>query len=226
MKRLCLAVSLLSAFTSTCAAAPCVASSLAAYEELGELGCTVGLFTLKNFNFDVLSTTGEVVPLNAGEIDVTPGGSSAELALRFSSDGFRVSGFEGVVYELAYIVDPPPIIFRFMDELLTETPVFPGRVDIQTTVCSTIGVICPPGTISRLNVFHAGTSSNLSDQVLFPLANYLDIRHEISLQANGASADFTGLGNRAGVVPEPGTYGMAAVALLIIAVASRSRVRG
>ena len=225
MKLIWRAACFLSALAGTCSAAPCVASSLAAYEELGATGCTIGIFTFKNFDFEVVATNGEVTPLDSGAIDVTPAAGRAQLGLRFSSDGFSVTGNAGVTYDISYVVDPPPIIFRFGSQLTTETPVFPGRVDVATTVCSTVGVICPPGVINQLGVFHAGTSSDLTDQVLFPLASYLDVQNIINLQGNGASADFTALDNRAGFVPEPGTYGMAAVASYCLSPSRLAEVR-
>jgi hypothetical protein len=230
MRLLIAIVAVVSASTSAIAgnigppiAPPCVFDTLDDYITLGAGGCTVGQFTFSNFSFATISSAGGADPISPSAITVTPSPLGSNMALRFFSDsGFSVTGAEEIEYELAYIVDPPPIIFRFADDLETLTPVAPGVVQITTEVCATVGVICPPGTIVNVTVFHDGVNFKLSDSAVFPLSNFLEVVNRITLNANGASADFKALTNTSTFVPEPGTAIVAGAGLAAL-LAIRSR---
>jgi hypothetical protein len=210
-------------------AAPCVMDTLDDYINLGAGGCTIGQFTFKNFAFSG-DGSGGAIPISASAVTVTPSLDDYDMNIRFSSDGFSVTGSEQVDYALSYIIDPPPIIFRFADDLESLTPVAPGVVEISTDVCATLlpATTCPPGASRMLRVFHDGINPKLSDEVFFPLANFLDVQNRITLAANGASSDFQGFSNTATFVPEPETAIFVVGGLALLAIwrhRSRSPVR-
>ena len=200
--------------------APCAAGTLSSYIALGASGCSIGHVVFNDFAFSTLAVGGGAVPITSSDVNVTPAQIGENYRLSFFSAGFGVSGSEFVTYLLAYTVDPHPIL-TFSDELLTNTPIAPGIVSITTNLCLTApfaGAVCP-GSTASVTVFHDGVTSQPFDSVAFPPVppvNVLGVRNEISLQANGALADFSSLTNSVGFVPEPGSWLTAASALAAI----------
>jgi hypothetical protein len=202
--------------------APC--SNYKTMAQLIEAGsCGLGYFTLKHFDFGPSPTHPES-PLTAEDISVSFGITPGSLSLFFSSTGFVVTGDDAAGYILRYLIDPPPVIIRgFEEEMETFTPVAPGIASINTSLCVGGRLVGEDGceNLLGLNVFHDGTeNSQTQASVGFSPTNILDVVHEISLEANGASADFRGLSNGVVVsdIPEPATLvligaGLAALSL-------------
>jgi hypothetical protein len=202
--------------------APCGVAQLDAYILLGSTGCSVGgEVAFYDFDFSVLASEGGAIAIAASDILVTPTLTGQNRTLTFSSAGFSVTGTEAITYEVSYNVDPHPILFGFAIEMETFTPVAPGIADIDTQLC--IGAPFTPacaGTPAVLNVFHAGTTSDLFDSVAFGSAVAdVGVRNAISLTANGASADFDNFSNTLRV-PEP-----AALWLIALGVVGRTLAR-
>ena len=198
---------------------PCVAGTLASYIALGSPGCSIDILRFNEFDFDVVTSAGGAVPISEADIIVTPSFATPSAMLTFSSSGFAVSGTESVSYLIAYTVDPHPEIFDFFLDMSTFTPVAPGTVDITADLCvgaAFSGSSCST-TVETLHVFHHGATSDLSDGVAFTPVNTVGVRNTIDLAANGASADFSSLSNRTGIVPEPGTMTLVACALVAAA---------
>ena len=206
---------------------PCAAGSLSSYIALGAAGCSMGHVVFIDFAFSTLAVGGGAIPISPSDVNVTPAQIGENYQLSFSSAGFSVSGSEFVTYLLAYTVDPHPIL-TFSDDLLTNTPVAPGIVSITTNLCLTApfaGAVCP-GSTASVTVFHDGVTPQTFDSVSFPAVppiTVLGVRNEISLEANGASADFSSLTNTVGFVPEPGSWLLAASALTGILFSRRRR---
>lgn len=186
-------------------AAPCVVNPLTTYISLGGTGCDLGPFTIKDFNFSVVTSGGGATPIGASSITVTPLTAPLSYGFSFSSSGFSVTGEQSVTYLLEYFWDPGPIR-SLEDVLFAESPVAPGRAIVATTACLDapfdFGVCLTTPVFST--VFHYGAGNTyLSDTVDFPTVYLLGIRHEIILEANGASSDFSSFQSSVLLTPEP-----------------------
>ena len=220
-------------------AAPCTSAPLSSYLSTG-FTCTMDAFTLQDFFFQATASTG-YTPLTASSLTMTPlitarlGGET--LGLSITSTGFSVTGSQFVTYDIRYNVDPPPdIIIGMDDDLLTNTPVAPGFVNVVADLCiggrwsvsSFTGLrICgEPGTTTSLNVFHNGTPTGtvqLFDGVRFPGVHILGIDNKITLNANGASSQILGLSNSTITTPEPATAGLLLAGFALMAFRRSSR---
>lgn len=209
-------------------AATCVTTDLASYVSLGGTGCTIGLFTAKDFGFDNSVFGGGYSPFAASAVTVTPLVTLVGLQFNFSAP-FSVTGTEFGTYVMSYTLDPPPILTGMEDDLLTNTPVAPGIATITTSLCVGAAFTPPPlgttcaGTPASVSVFHAGTTFNTTATVLFAPTNLLGVRHVIDLKANGASASFTSFNGTAVTVPEPSTVWCGAVLLSLAAWRAKRR---
>ncbi|MEK7404133.1 MAG: PEP-CTERM sorting domain-containing protein [Acidobacteriota bacterium] len=196
-----------------------------------ETGCMVGQFQVKDFTFASLAATGGYIPIAASDVTVIPAlgpQGGPQLRFVFPEAGFGVTGSQSAAYGLGYGIDPPPVIIRFDEEMEAESPVGRGRAQIFTDLC--IGALfygdsCGDALSASLTVYHWGDSGRkLTDSAIFPYAvGIVGVRHRIELDANGDSADFGALGNRAGAIPEPSTGLLSAFALLGLALAARRR---
>lgn len=220
---------------------PCVEGPLSSY-----IGITCSLgggFFAKNFYFEAVDLSGNGGLATADDILVTP--QELWKGFAFSSSLFDVKGLQRVAYAFNYFIDPPPpIIPGFEFFLDTFTPVAPGYANITTDVCVggqfleefDINLILSGGPLDengcespspfpnafRLNVFHNGRDDDkkLFDKVAFTAkTNIVDVRTVLELNANGASSQIVGFRTRASIdeVPEPGTIGLAAAGLLLLA---------
>jgi len=202
---------------------PCTTATLDVYEALGSTGCSVDDFVFKNFAFETLSATGGAIPITSSAINVQPTVGGGNLNVMFTSSGFNISGTQFVQYRIDYTVDPlPPVIIRFEDDMIAESPIAPGTADIHTDLCvnALFGEFTPCGTGGTqlsLDVFHHGTATDkkLFDQVMFPGTNLVDVRNTITLAANGATSQITGFGNTTGL-PEPAACLLAGSGLLAL----------
>jgi hypothetical protein len=140
------------------------------------------LFTLSDFEFNDLGAT----PISATDVTVEPVLTSGEIIVRFSSLAFSATDDDGKRFSISYIVDAPPVIFRFANEIVgTSTTVAPAQANVFTQACATVGTVCPPGTMVNLHVFHAGFTGDLQDEAFLPLSNYMTIENVVDLQARG-----------------------------------------
>ena len=183
-------------------------------------GCTLGIFTIKNFAWSSVGDEG-YVPVSATSVLVTPTVTSDSVAVGFTSGAFSVSGNDKILAFLDYTIDPPPPILDDLNlEMEANTPVPPGYARITANIC--IGGLfsnsCAGGLVRTLIVqnFGAGNPSNIPfDSEQFPEpVNLIDIRTTIELNANGASSQITGYGTTTTAtdgsvvsdeLPEPGT---------------------
>jgi hypothetical protein len=199
-------------------ASPCIpGAALSTYVALGSTGCQVGGLTVKDFAFSVLSFSNLSVVISDNDVFVMPTANGSRLALNFTSSGFSVTGNDFVVYLLAYTWDPGDIR-GLDDELTTDSPIAPGKVTITTDACLG-GVFNGPACsnpMAQLMVFHDGLNPVLFDSVTFSPVGVVGIRNTIDLHANGASANFTGIGNGLTNVPEPANVLLAGLALLVM----------
>jgi MYXO-CTERM domain-containing protein len=197
---------------------------------LGSTGCTLlideNLYTFKNFEFNVLFAE---VPLSPSEIGVQPILGPSQIGWRFSGD-FSVVGSEREQYLLSFYIDPlPPDIWRIEDVMEVNSPVAPGIASVLTTFCAGAnfvdGSAClPPGTPGTLFVFDDGIAPMRRNSVSFTPVNNIAIRNLITLEANGASADFEALNNTVYLLPEPGSWLLAAGGLAgLVALRKRRR---
>lgn len=183
-------------------------NSLASYEALGSTGCSIGPLVAKDFIFSVLSSGGGVVPVTAGDITITTLPTPPNFGLSLSSPGFSVSGSEFVTYLVGYTLDPSGDI-RSASDILD-----PGQSDVVTDLCvgaAFVGSTCSATPLS-LHVFE-GTSTQLTDSIMFASVAVLGVQHNISLDANGGTASFNSLSSTS-MVPEP-VYGPWAAACLL-----------
>lgn len=210
-------------FIGDAVAAPvCTAQPLSVYITPG-FECSFGEFTLMNAKFKAINLGSESVTLaTAADIMVTPADGLGGW-FQFESDMFSVTGNQHVGYEFSYFIDPPPpIIPGFGDEMFSQTPISPGYARLTTDVCidgSFVSgdTVCPAENRFQVEVFHNGLPDgtfDLFDEVRFPhLTNKIDVRNFLELNANGASSQINGFGNRIGVTPEPGALALAGAGL-------------
>jgi hypothetical protein len=197
-------------------AAPCVVDALSTYVGLGGAGCTLGPFTIKDFNFTVLSSGGGAVPVTPANISVTPMAFANGYGFQFFSNGFSVTNGGSVQYLLEYVWDPGQIR-SLEDVMFAESPVAPGTATITTTGCLDapfIAGICGTSTVSSTVYHFGGVNTHLTDTVSFAPISSMGIRAVIDLQANGASADFTSFRSSV-LTPEP-SYALPVAAALAL----------
>ena len=96
---------------------PATSTSLSAYVAFGFAGCTIGGFSVSDFQFAV-QPGGTGTPIDASAVAVNWAASPVGVGLRFSSGGFQVGAGESLGYWLSYNIDPvPPLIRSFGDVL-------------------------------------------------------------------------------------------------------------
>ena len=223
-------ITLIMALSAT--AAPCVTDTLDNYLLLPAAGCTIGDFNFKTFTF--ANAAGPAILASA--ITVVPFLAPGEMGLRFESGAFTLSGGMSSTHELDYIIDAPPIIFRF-DDIMDSFSFFnrsdvgplvvpPAIATVTTDICATVGVVCPPGTLATVTVFDDGVAPVLIDSAAVPPANFMTVQNDIILDASmGGTADFQAFINRELLLPEPGTSVLVAAGGLLLALWRRKRSR-
>ncbi len=233
MPKIGFAVSLVLAAASL-RAGPCIPDTLANYIALPPAGCSVGALTVNGFSFAVLSSGGAPLIFTASAIHVTPQIGAAKYGLSFTSSGLHVSGNDFVNYLIGYTEDPEGPI-RSLDDVLDDPVVSPGLGQVATLGClgaAFSGAVCSTSTVG-INVFDAGTSSQLADSVTFTGVFVLGIRNTITLNGNtsgnpantGGSVSINGVTSLSSVIPEPGTAWAAAGALAALILARKPRLK-
>jgi hypothetical protein len=220
----------------------CADGTFADYVANGHTGCSAGLLTYKDFDFHVGYGAGETSisdPLShlasAATINVTaPTGTFAELD--FMSSDFQVFGSDRAVYYLHYVIDPPPpIIEGYRGRMASNSPVAPGLARVIVDLCAD----APPAVTEEISVFEerptcrpyhfelydlGDIGEHLFDGVkIDPKTNFLDVRMEIILEANGASSVFEGVSTAPLPTPEPASYAMLGTGLAALALFRRRR---
>jgi hypothetical protein len=213
--------------TTSLRAGPCMPGPLTNY--FGSTTCTVGPVTFKDFSFSAIAFSNPGVVIPASAVQVTPVSAFPSYGFKFSSTGFHVTGSDFVTYRLAYVADP--IDIRGLEDILDvndqsfsftaaafSKPVSPGSVQIDTDGClgAAFGPTCPFSTVT-FSVFDNGITSRLQNSAFFSSQSIVGIRNTISLNANGAIADFNGFTNGS-IVPEPATALLAGMGVLLLAV--------
>jgi hypothetical protein len=181
-------------------ATPCIAGgTLASYEALGATGCTIGPQTVENFSF---SASAGGIPDTS--ITVTPTFGTGYYGVQFASTGFNIAT-GSVTYVIGFTWDSIPIVG--MGDALD-----PGNVDILTDGCAGapfVGSSCA-GTPVSVHV----DATQLTDTVFFSQVVTLGVSNTITLTGPG---DFNSIENDAYVIPEPGSFLLAAFGAAIIA---------
>src|SRR5580700_11212461 len=178
-------------------------------------GCTIDGVNYSGFAWN---ETGGNTTVLASQVSFTtstmPGGFGV---LDLSSSQFSVSGTGALNYTLTYEIDPPPIIIRMFDQDLSDPVTSPGLADVPTTIClgaAWAGVVCPTSNTASVDTFdHGGGVNQLTNSVTFAAQSTVGISTVINLQANGASASITGIGETTQITPEPASYLLVALGL-------------
>jgi hypothetical protein len=215
MPRLACVLSMFLMLALRLSATPCVAgATLASYEALGSTGCTIGTQTVKDFTFQVVSFGGGANPVTDNDITVTPTFGADFYGANFASTGFVVTGAGFVNYLIAYTWDSIPI--NGVGDVLDP----PQNVDILTDGCvgaAFVGSTCS-GTAVSVNV----DAGQLTDFVGFSPTAVLGVRNNISLNAMGTTASFNSIENDTFVVPEPASFLLVGLGVMILARMTRS----
>ena len=209
-------------FVSRILASPCITDTLANYEALGATGCTINGEIADSFNFTVNSTN-LVSPLTAGAITVTPsfvGNSKFQLLFSATGNtpatGFTLSGTSFAKYEIDFNWDP--LVGGAGDDMVANTPVFPGTATVTTSLCAG----CPlPFNIptNTVTVFNDGKPSDAIDNAVTFFGSQVLIvgsKSVIDLEANGASSTISGFDTYVFATPEPGTLALFLVGQAIV----------
>ena len=201
-------------------------------------GCTVGDWTYSNFTYQLISfpSAANLAPgtlkAQAADIMLTPPAFVTQ-AFGFSSDNFQVFYNEAkkvgntAIYKIGYTIDPyPPIIPGFEVDMDTFTPKGGGKATITTSLCIHQGTPACAENKSFDVVYDSGIDGKIitSNFAGFTPTNWLDVVHEINLEAlmSGASSEITGLKSKVvqgdgtpfpPPVPEPGGLILAGIGL-------------
>jgi hypothetical protein len=233
-------------FISRTFASACVTDTLFDYITLLPVtGCTLADgIVVKTFAFSVVATSlGS--PLTSGAITVTPFGSGtctmgSPYQLCFSATGgtpatgFMVSGTDFAKYEIDFNWDP--LISGAEDDMVANTPVFPGTATVTTKLCNGQafgGVTCPTfaSPTNTLKVFSDGIPADaipkattiLTPPMVLP-GVVIGTTSLVDLEGNTTgSSKITGF-NTSLLTPEPGTLlPMAAAVLALVCRGFRRR---
>jgi len=181
----------------------CVTDTLASYIALGSSGCSLGVYTLKDFAFGPNTAGGGATLALNSSITVTPMTIGGVNALGFSSPVWSagVTSSQFTTYQIAYFWDPGPIR-SLADVLFAQSPVFPGKVQINSTACLGSNFPCGINPTASVQVSDDGVTLALRDIQYFSTVSLMGVIDTIDLHANGASADFQSYGSFINI-PEP-----------------------
>jgi hypothetical protein len=211
------AVLFLGAAVSELRAGPCSAAGTTLQDliTLGVTGCTINGLTYSNFSWIPGGTNNTIV--SPGQVNYSATDTTG--VLDFTSSAFNISGLAVLNYTLQYVVDPPPIIIRFDQDLFDDPPTGLGTADIPTSIC--LGAQWVTNTCSTamtsalLNFDHGGTTTQLHDSVTFAPQSIVGISTVIDLEAHGNTSEIGGFGNIANS-PEPSSYLLTGLGLAIL----------
>lgn len=190
---------------------PCGTNTAEFYQNSG--GCTSGLFSFKNFEWNT-AQGGNYVSVPASAVNVTPGATGQDVSVVFLSNQFVATGNQQIFARFDYTIDPPPpILDDFTLSLDASSPVFPGLARITAFIC--IGDYfsqgCATGSTSLLQVTHNGIVAPPPNTIMFDVpVSIIDVQLTIELFANGASSQINGGGTTAVLMPEPSAALLAA----------------
>ena len=216
-------------------APPCVANTLAAYEN-SQLGvqCSVGILNFSDFSFSATGSSTDL--LTDSEIEVTPvtngilGGGFALTAVDPVNAPFAVASGQTATYVInwRFVIDPGPrgsgadlgLDPPFGDVSITQgycADSFFTTNDDGTTDCSTFGnsaVTSNPQSLSVTTI-----PQKLFDSIIFDPAilNFASVRTTINLIGDAGSAGFDSISGSAVIVdstPEPFSFLLGAGGLL------------
>ncbi|HJZ97213.1 MAG TPA: hypothetical protein VKE70_11960 [Candidatus Solibacter sp.] len=170
-------------------------NTLDTYQALGSTGCTIGGLTVKDFDFQVVSSGGGATPIANTDVNVILHFPLGGFGLEFQSNGFAVTATQFVNYLIAFTWDPTGDMRNASDIL------DPGTSDILTDLCigaPFVGVTCA-GSTHTLHVFQGGGPSQLTDSFAFAPQAILGVRNNIALTSSGS---FNSIENDV-FIPEP-----------------------
>lgn len=191
-------------------------------------GCNYGIWTFQEFSW----TQSGDVQVDPADVWIRPTGTEASPGIEFWSDKFVAGTGQRLRSTLDYKIDPPPVIIDgFSLALNTRSPQNGGTALVTAEVC-------PGGDLQAncrskfLEVYYYSIPLKILQfdfEPIYPYVNLLDVRITIDLQGNEGTSQITGataaasttLDNEA--IPEPGTLGMMAGALLLAAAGRKLR---
>jgi hypothetical protein len=186
-------------------------NSLLSYEALGATGCTIGPQTVDNFSFTASTS------ITAADVTVTTVFGVGFYGIQFSSPDFSTSGSAN--YSIGYTWDSLPI--RGLGAALDPAP-----VDMVTNGCvgaAFVGPTCS-GTLVSVEVFEP---SPLADTVFFSPTAVLGISNSITLTDSSCTPMTDCLfENDVYVVPEPVTFLLTGLGVMMLAIWNRRRRSG
>jgi hypothetical protein len=184
-------------------------NSLLSYQALGATGCTIGPETVQDFSFTASTS------ITAADVTVTLDSGVGFYGIQFSSPDFTGSAN----YLIGYTWDSLPI--RGLGAALDPAP-----VDMMTSGCAGaafVGATCS-GMLVSVEVFEP---SQLADTVFFSPTAVLGMSDSITL-TNSSCTPMTGclFENDVYVVPEPVTFLLTGIGVMILAIWDRRRRSG
>ena len=217
-------------FLSAATIPDCVEGTAQQWINYGAAGCKVGIFTIKNVAWNTFTGTEEGVDylnINPQDVTLTAVTDGGQIGLGFFSSRFNVTGNQGILAFLDYLIDPPPPIFDdFQLEMVANSPQGAGTARINALVCAgdTLNPECN-GEVKRTSVFYFGNGNkDLVNRVEFSNpVNMIDVRLTIELLANGDSSQIDGGRQVTAVVPEPAAFLLFGSGALLLAGLRRFR---
>lgn len=199
------------------AAPVCQTASLADYMRLNSTGgCTYNDLTFFRFAFSPAPVaTGGASLATAADIQIAPLSSELGTGFSFASSFFAISNSEvpqSVTYNIAYSVDPPPIIVG--EDLFLDPPYGDVRVTERLCLNDVLANSCAFGVPLEQGV----TPISPVSSVQFPYAvPFVDVLTTITLNStpgNPAGFDALQSGTLTNVAPEPGSFLLGAAGIV------------
>jgi len=208
--------------------APCVTDTLANYEALGAVGCSIKGLPFSNFAFTTVFASGGAVPVSAAQITVSPVDPAVAAGLNFASGGFSVAPGQAVKYQLEEEVDDPPIIHGWALKLF-DPVTFPATITITSEEClgaAFVGLMCPTLSVVTNTVYDNGISAVLEDDEFFAPVGTVGELTTITLDASGGgSASFTSFTESAILLtPEPSSAVLLTPCIALLLFLARRRL--
>ena len=216
MKQFLSLVSLILAIVSGSYAAPCGTGSLASYIALGSDGCTIGANTL--FDFRTLSGIAGATPISSGAVTLAPLGGNFDPGL---SAAVNTTANAGTLLEALFTYKITGNFYTGDSISLTNSSAS------QDGAVTGIQNFCAGGTFGSSGVTGCtGLAGNLltlvgvqnQDSTLFGPVTLLSVTNDFTLDGGSAGSASGGtLTNRFTAVPEPATFFVTGMSLVLAA---------
>jgi hypothetical protein len=161
---------------------PCAMSSLASY--ISSPSCAVGPnLTFEDFGFQVISSSGITLPINASQIMVTPDPSGK--GLDFSSNSlFQLNAGQSINFLVTYEIVAPGLS-QVGSSLGSPVLTPSGSIGLDESLClgSAFDQGVCAGSTTSLNLFDGGGTQTLSGLVSFLPQNAVGVSDGIEIDA-------------------------------------------